>query len=216
MGESPSDSPLCETERLIDDSHSGSSSKAETAATAICEGMKLHDEGEYEQAIEEFTTTDAIWFDVPTAVARGGAIGYVEALRSKDRLDDPSTDSPLSNRTLWELVKSSLIARGEILGINRRYGIRTTQAWYQHKTGGDYWTPFLDAQRAVVQAAIDDPQYPRKGSDGTQGYGPEPVVYLLAVELHDLHSTERWKQAQQIMTMYFEQILRLREKETDD
>jgi hypothetical protein len=186
------------------------SKQARIAAEAICQGMILHDRREYRGAIDSFTETDVIWFDVDDETARNAATAYVDALRLKDEIE---RHNDLIGLGEWDQVEGAFRRRAEALGINRAYAPLTTDAWMAHKLEENYWTPFLLAQQLVVQAATGIEDYPRKESDARHGLGPEPARYLLSVELHDLHDEQRWEEAAANMTTYFETILRLREDE---
>lgn len=184
---------------------------AERAAEAMVNGFIFHDRGDYEQSIEAFTIADKIHFGVDEETARGAAEGYVNALKAKDELEDYVDTMSDLDSVSWFSVFKPLRKRANALGINTQYAHLTTEAWKQHKIGGDYWTPVLEAQQYVVQAAIDDPEYPHKQSDGRNGYGPEPALYLVSVECHDLHTESRVELGKRIMTEYYKQIIRMRE-----
>jgi len=181
--------------------------RATVAAKAICEGFRLHDQGQYREAIDSFSEADEIWFDVNEQTARKAATAYVDALRLKDEIERNNELIGLGN---WDQVEGAFRRRAEVLGIDTAYAPLVTDAWKAHKVEEDYWTPMLLAQQLVVQAATGNEDYPPKASDAEHGFGPEPTRYLLGVELHDLHTEDRWSEAVANMTTYFERILELR------
>lgn len=193
--------------RSVDDNRHDS---PERAAKHLCRGFVLHDEGGYEQAVDAFAVADKIWFDVDEETARRSAQAYVDALRAKDEIEEQVANQKQLAYTDWSPVYDALRTRGVTLDINQTYAHFTKQAWKHHKTGDDYWAYILKAQQLVVQAAVGDDDYPHKDSDGLNGYGPEPTLYLVGVECHDCHDSERWEQAVRVMTEYFQQIIRLR------
>jgi len=181
--------------------------QAQVAAKAICKGMQEHDRGKYRDAIKSFTVADQIWFGVDEQTARKAATAYVDALRLKDEIEKHNELIGLGE---WDQVERAFRRRANALGIDRGYAVLTTEAWKAHKLEEDYWTPMLLAQQLVVQAATGNEDYPPKDSDAQHGFGPEPTRYLLGVELHHLHEKDRWAEAVENMTTYFERILELR------
>jgi hypothetical protein len=116
----------------------------------------------------------------------------------------------------WQPVRNQLERRASVLDINEDYAKYTTRAWMQHKTGGDYWTPFLQAQREVMRAATGISHYPPDPeSDAPHGFGPGPAMYLLAVETHDMHTEEAWREAYEAMKLYFHHAERLRNNDNE-
>ena len=182
-------------------------------ARKICQGFLAHDRGEREAALSAFEFVDALQFrnKAPDDVHLA-ADALVGALWAKDDLELRY----LRNGTLdrdgladadWSPVRRKFRERAAALGIDQEYAALKTDAWRQHKTGGDYWTPFQRAQLLELRTALGDPAYPGKPKEGRSGPGPEALRYALAVELHDMHTRRHWKQAEEAMVPYFERIV---------
>lgn len=183
-------------------------------ARELCAGFRYHDRGERDAAVESFTEVDRRQFaHVDDEAARQAARAYVDALWAKDDLEADHVDGdridPESIRDGdWGRVRDALAERAAVLDIDREYATATTRAWRNHKANGDYWTPMLRAQLIEYRAAVGDEGYPDKPSDGRAGFGAAPVRYLLGVELHDLHTGERWEEAVRVMEPYYRGIIR--------
>jgi hypothetical protein len=184
-------------------------------AEQACLGFIAHDDGRHSAAVEAFFEVDRRQFPcVGDETARRGATAFVDALWAKDAVEaecrDPS--GTLVRDALrdadWTGVERRFRERAEALDIDPAYAPRSTDFWRNHKIGGDYWTPALEAQVYEIRAAIRADDYPAKSSDGRSGYGAEATRYLLGVELHDMHTDFHWRQAMDVMTPYYEFILR--------
>lgn len=179
-------------------------------ATKLGEGFLHHDRREREAALEAFATVDALQFahiDEDDAVR--AARGYVEALWEKDAIEDRCrVDGEIDPEQVevadWSPVKAAFMRRAKAARIDPLYATLSTEAWLQHKSGGDYWTPMMHAQMLELRAALQDPTYPSKPRNGRSGFGAEPVRYALGVELHD---TREFEQGRAAMTPYFQRIL---------
>jgi len=183
-------------------------------ARKICTGFQHHDNGNYDEAVEDFTFVDTYQFPHLTEEeARACATAYVDALFAKDDIEDEYTDENgdyklYELRTAdWSPVRDAFLRRAKIAGMDEAYAFYSTLAWRKHKVGGDYWSPMMNAQKIEFQCATGNQKYPEKPSDGEQGMGPDPARYLVGVELHDMHTEEDWKQAAVVMTPYFQNIL---------
>lgn len=187
---------------------------AEYMAKQVCLGFQAHDEGDRDGAVDAFFEVDRRQFaHVDDREARAAAAAYVDALWAKDRIEDRHRrDGVLDRQALaeadWGPVAGAFRERAAHVGIDPRYAELSTRAWEHHKTGRDYWTPMVRAQVFELRAALQDPDYPRKPSDGLAGPGPEPMRYALAVELHDMHTEDRWAEAAAVMRPYYGRVLR--------
>jgi hypothetical protein len=187
---------------------------AREMAERICLGFRWHDRRERERAVDAFAFVDRNQFaHLDAGTARAAAAAYVDALWAKDDVEASCTvDGELDYGALaeadWGSVRLAFAKRAALVGMDSRYAEASTLAWKRHKVGGDYARPMQRAQVYELRAAMDDPEHPRKPHQGQSGYGPEAARYLLAVELHDMHTEGCWEQAQQVMTPYFERILR--------
>lgn len=183
-------------------------------ATALCRGFIAHDDGDRDAAIEAFHEVDRRQFaHLNEDRAREAAVAYVDALFAKDdvelkHLHDGDLDSEELDAARWEPVSRHFRVRAATAGMDPEYARASTLGWKRHKTGGDYWTPIQRAQMHEFRAALQNPSYPEKPKYGQSGFGPEPVRYVAGIELHDMHTADHWEQAVDVMTPYFERILR--------
>lgn len=190
----------------------------EDIAAYIGMGMVFHDKRKRQKAIDAFAKVDQFQFKhVSDEIAREAAKAYVDALWAKDdiedrhRIDGEDFDREALDNADWSPVRRAFERRASLVGIDPEYAELSTKAWRRHKTGGDYWTPFQKAQMYELRAALQDPEYPHKPRDGQSGFGPEPVRYVLGVELHDMR---RFDEGLEAMTPYFERVARSRENHT--
>lgn len=191
--------------------------RARYMAEQICAGFQYHDRGQRADSVDAFYAVDRNQFaHLEDDAAYEAARAYADALWAKDAVEKPYvTDDGIDSEAVengdWERVRAPLAERAGIVGMDSAYADETTAAWRRHKTREDYWTPFLRAQLLEYRAALGDPDYPNKPNDGLSGFGPEPFRYALGVELHDMHSTERWEEAIRLMVPYYRRILRTHE-----
>lgn len=183
-------------------------------AEQLCLGFKHHDEREREACVEAFFEVDRRQFaHLDDEEARSAATAYVDALWAKDAVEAPYVDGQQLvdpeglDAADWSPVRDALGRRAALLGIDEAYAEETTRAWRRHKTGGDYWTPTLRAQRRELRAAFGDPSYPGKTGFGRSGFGSLAARYLVGVECHDAHTEGRWAEAVEVMTPYFAEII---------
>jgi hypothetical protein len=184
------------------------SNEVKEAAAAICEGMRAHDEQSYGTAAGNFATADRFLFRVDRPTSMKSATAYVDALFEKDRLEE--SDKDLDLFTTWKPVHDAFVRRSSVLGIGADYAKNNTLAWRFHKTGGPYWEYFIKAQRAVFHEVTGDYPPDDERSDAPHGYGAGPSLYLTAVDLHDEHTKEAWREAHEAMKLYFHHAERLR------
>lgn len=179
-------------------------------ADQLCKGFISHDQRKREEAIEAFSAVDRLQFaHLDADEAREAAVGYVDALWIKDEIEDTCrVDGELDSGKLeaadWSRMEAAFERRAEVAEIDPRYAELTTEAWIEHKIGGDYWTPMMHAQMLELRAALQNPTYPGKPRHGQGGFGPEPTRYALGNELHD---TRQWEQAREAMVPYFQRIV---------
>lgn len=188
---------------------------ASTLARHLCLGFAYHDLRDRRRAIEAFGTVDRHQFQHLTGdEAEAATTAFVDALWAKDRIETPHvsdgtvTDPGGLADADWESVQRHLEKRATVVGMDDAYASRTTEAWRNHKTGGDYWTPTLAAQSHEIEAAIDSAASPDKRRAGRSGFGFLPALYLVGVELHDYRSQYHWSLAVDVMTLYFRGIRR--------
>jgi hypothetical protein len=179
-------------------------------AEQLCKGFIYHDQRERERAIEAFAAVDSIQFaHIDDDATHRAAVGYVDALWVKDEIEEScringELDQEALEAADWSDMTAAFERRASAADVDPRYAELTTEAWINHKTGGDYWTPMMHAQMLELRAALQDPTYPDKPRHGQGGFGPEPARYALGNELHD---TREWHEAREIMAPYFHRIL---------
>lgn len=195
---------------------SGTGNLEETAremATQLTRVFQKHDEKQRSEAIEACKDVDRLCFQhLPEETITVGATAFVDALWAKDDVEfDYLRGGGLDKRGLdradWSPVRQQFRKRAAAFDIDQEYAEYKTTGWRRHKTGGDYLTPFQQAQVLELRAALQDPEYPHKPKYGQSGPGPEAIRYTLGVELHDMHTPHHWKQARDAMTPYFLRIL---------
>lgn len=192
---------------------------AESMARQICRGFMAHDRGRRQEAVTAFEYVDSRQFPhLDADDAHLAATAFVDALWAKDDLElqflgDGTLDDEGLRAADWGPVRAEFRERAAAIGLDQEYARLKTEAWRRHKTGGDYWSPFQQAQVMELRAALQDADYPNKPKEGASGLGPEAGRYALAVELHDMHTERHWAQAVETMVPYFDRIL---SSHTDD
>ena len=183
-------------------------------AVQVCKGYRAHDDRDRSTAIDSFAYVDDAQFEhLSTDEAREAATALVDALWAKDDVEESFVIDGVVERPAelaqadWSAVEAALCRRARIVGMDETYGRLTTESWKQHKVGGEYSLPVLEAQRLEVGAAIGTDSYPSKDRAGRSGFGELPARYLVAVELHDKRSERAQKRIVEVMTPYFETIL---------
>lgn len=190
-------------------------------AEQICLTFQHHDLGSRDAAVDALAAVDRRQFaQLADGDARRASTAYVDALWAKDELESEYIeDGEVLQAGLasadWGAVEEHLAARAAVVDMDARYATKSVEAWRNHKTGGDYWTPIQQAQVYELRAALQDPEYPHKPKYGRSGHGPEAARYAVAIELHDLHTDGAWTQARDLMVPYYERIL-LGQRASDD
>lgn len=187
--------------------------QARRLAERITSGFQLHDRRQRDEAIEAFHVVDRNQFaHLSSREALRASEAFVESLWAKDEIEKSyQIDSEISPEAIadadYDTVLRPLQRRAQIVGMDEAYARKTTEAWHRHKTMDEYSTAFLEAQTIELRAALGNPDYPEKPKEGRSGYGPLAPRYLLAVELHDMHTRDAWEEAIQVMTPYYKAIL---------
>lgn len=193
---------------------------AEHMAVNVCRGFNAHDERERRACTEAFYQVDRYQFPhLPDEEVRQAAKAYADALWAKDEVEEPylREDGTLDREALAAAdrrpIEIPLERRADIVGMAHEYASATAEGWIKHKTGGDYWTPHMIAQRHEIRAALGDPDYPHKRGTSPTGVGSLPARYLVCIELHDMKSEERVTEAVDVMRTYYSEILRAHSSE---
>jgi hypothetical protein len=185
-------------------------------AEQLCKGFIYHDQREREKSIEAFAAVDSLQFaHIDDDAAHRAAVGYVDALWVKDEIEEScringELDADALEAADWSDMTAAFERRATAAGIDPRYAELTTEAWINHKTGGDYWTPTMQAQMLELRAVFQDQTYPHKPRYGQSGFGPEAARYVAGIEYHD---ARRWEEARDVMVPYFQYILNEQDSE---
>lgn len=202
-----------EAANQLDEDISSLQATAREMAEHLGAVFRAHDNANREKAINSLIEVDRRQFPaLDSDDIRMAATAFVDALWAKDRIEfEHLSDGEINEETLREADYSRAIQklrqRAAIIDADPQYAITKVQAWRQHKLGGDYWTPFQRSQVYELRAVLDDPEYPHKPRAGQSGPGPEAMRYVLAFELHDMHTERHWLQGVRVMTPYFLRIL---------
>ena len=206
-------------ERFSYRSRNGVERQARYLAEQYCSGFQLHDRRQHADAVEAFHEVDRHQFThLSDDQALEAATAYVDALWAKDEIEKRhSVDGTIDQEAIADAdytpVREPLSRRAEVVGMDQQYAELTTTAWHNHKTGDDYWSPFLQAQTIELRQALGDERYPDKPRGGQAGFGTLASRYLVGVELHDMHTTEAWEEAIRVMTPYYLSILQAHENQ---
>ena len=188
--------------------------RARHVAEQVCAGFQYHDRLQRAEAVDAFHEVDRNQFaHLSDEEARSAAEAFVDALWLKDSVERSSSEAGEVDRDAvsdadWSDVYESFHERAEVVGMDEAYADLTVTAWKRHKSAGEYWTPLLKAQLIEYRKATGWTTYPEKPNEGESGFGPAPMRYVLGVELHDLHHTEAWREAINVMTPYYRSILK--------
>lgn len=175
--------------------------------------FKYHDKGLKEKALEACTKVDALQFKyLDEEHIELAASGLVNALWEKDQVEfryfrDGDLDTEGLRNADYGNVVQELRKRALVTGASPKYADKKSLAWRRHKSGGDYWTPYMEAQVYELRAALQNNSYPEKTRYGKSGPGPEPMRYVLASELHDMNTNEYIEQGIEVLIPYYSRIL---------
>lgn len=184
--------------------------------------FKSHDQGHRKKAVKSCKKVDGLQFQhLDQESIEIAATAFVDALWEKNNIEleylqRDGFDTDGIRNADYSSVKKHLRKRAVTIGADPDYATNKAKAWRLHKAGGDYWTPYLKAQKYEFRAAIQDPNYPRKPRNGLSGPGPAPMRYVLASELHDMRTADHWEQGVKILTPYFMYILEEHDHDTSE
>lgn len=197
----------------VDEDDGDDRSLARRMAGELARGFRAHDRGFREKAVDAFAFVDEHQFaHLDEQEARLAATAFVDALWAKDEIEfqylrNGELDADGLAEADYSPVREKLRRRAALLGADSDYAATKAEAWRHHKAGGDYWTPFQRSQVYELRAALGEPSYPDKPRAGQSGPGPEPLRYVLAFELHDMHTDDHWEQGERVLVPYFRYIL---------
>lgn len=196
----------------------GRRERARYTAAQLCLAFIAHDQRDRDTCVDALYEVDSRQFGhLPESAVHEGSFAFADALWAKDRVEAPYVEGQTVqdveglDEADWSPLRQALARRADALGIEAAYAEATTTAWRRHKTGGDYWTPTLRAQRHELDAALPPAATTAKEEFGGSGFGSLPARYLVAVECHDCHSPEDWTEAVSVMTPYFEALFAAQE-----
>ena len=189
-------------------------STARYMAEQLSIGFRAHDKGLREEAVEAFHAVDRLQFqNLDEEDTHLTATAFVDSLWAKDEVEfqclrNGELQAAAVESADYGPVKQKLRQRASVIGADSEYALKKAEAWRKHKSGGDYWTPFGESQMHELRAALRNPTYPDKPRAGQSGPGPEPLRYVLAFELHDMHTEQSWREGIEVMVPYYATILR--------
>lgn len=176
-------------------------------AYTLCTAFIRHDQARYGEAAGCFAEVNIALFPELRDSARNAAQHFTNALRIKDAIDLADDRKIRFADPRWAEVYVEFLKYCSALHVPIDYAYHATEFWRHHKGERDYWTHCLAAERIVAERLLGDSSWTTKKSDGRNGFGILPALYLVGVEAHDLHSDAAWDMAQRAMALYFEIIL---------
>ena len=180
--------------------------KAEQIAWFECLGFIEHDKENYELAAKYFSRTYLEAYNISKEKAEEAAKNHVDALKVKDQIDKEKDRRKRFVDHRWKRVCEKLQAMAEALEVEDNFAYHTTEFWRKHKGERDYWSDCFEAQKIFLKSKIKK-EWQEKKSDGRNGAGLLPTLYLASVEGHDLHSDEAWEITKKINALYYYVIL---------
>lgn len=154
--------------------------KAEHMAEQMCIAFMYHDRREWGMGVQALYQTERLQFPfLSTHEAYEVARLYMKALWEKDvveaeHMDGLDVDVEGLRDADWSPVEEPLVRRAELVGADPLYGVKTAAGWCEHKVGGDYWTPMMQAQHAEIGPPSVIRSIPRNPSTDRQASVTSP------------------------------------------
>jgi len=190
------------------------SSRAESLARDVLRAYRAHDEGDLAAAASSLARVYvALFRDIPADACERAARAYFGALGIKDRIDEEPDRGRRLTDPRWGSVYDRFLETAEALRLDPRWAYHHLQGFQKHKGELDYWNDLIAAERLFVARVARDARWQDKKSDGRNGPGPLPFLYMVSAECHDLHSREAAELSLQVMTLYFAAVLGERSQE---
>ena len=183
-------------------------STAARLARDVLRAYQAHDEGDLASAAASLARVYAALFrDVSADECERAARAYFSALAIKDRIDEEPERTRRLTDPRWGAVYERFLETAEALRLDPRWAYHHHQGFQKHKGELNYWDDLVAAERLFVARVAGDDRWARKRSDGRNGPGPLPFLYMASAECHDLHSREAAELSLAVMTLYFAAIL---------
>jgi len=149
----------------------------------------------------------ALFLDLETEDINKAAQHYVEALRIKDLIDaEPDRATRLTDPR-WGEVYQSFLKNAQTLRLDPRWAYHHHAGFQKHKGELDYWTDLMLAERYMLDRILRHSRWREKRSDGRNGPGPLPFLYMVSAECHDLHHPQAAALSLEMMAIYFTVVL---------
>ncbi len=182
--------------------------RAENLADQILRAYYEHDLGNLEAAASNLAQVyEALFPDVPVESCQQGAHAYFAALAIKDSIDEEADRSKRLTDPRWSAVYEHFLTTAHALGLDPRWAYHHYQGFQKHKGELEYWQDLMAAERFFLARVLRDDHWQYKRSDGRNGPGPLPFLYMVSAECHDLHSRKAAALSRSIMAIYFTLVL---------
>jgi hypothetical protein len=183
-------------------------SLAESLAADIVAVFVFHDQGRLHRAAQKLATVyEKLFPDLGGPRALAAAQSYTAALAIKDAIDEQEDRAQRLVDPRWGQVHERFLETARELGLDPRWAYHHGEGYRKHKGEVEYWSDLIKAEEYFCARAARNPAWQLKQSDGRNGPGPLPFLYLVAAECHDLHSEEAARLAQAAMALYFAALL---------
>lgn len=177
---------------------------AERLAADIVAAYVHHDQGQLDRAADKFASVYQELFPaVGENRARAAARSYVAALAIKDDIDRQADRATRLVDPRWGQVHEQFLATASELDLDPRWAYHHGEGYRKHKGEIDYWPDLIKSEEYFCARAARNPSWLEKRSDGQNGPGPIPFLYMVAAECHDLHNPQAVRLALAAMTLYF-------------
>lgn len=182
--------------------------QAEELAGEILNAYHEHDQGNLDAAAASLAKVyTALFPDVAKHSCMAAAEAYFAALSVKDRIDEEVDRNLRLTDPRWAGVYERFLDTATILGLDRRWAYHHCAGYQKHKGELEYWHDLIAAEQLFLERVLRNKNWVDKRSDGRNGPGPLPFLYMVSAECHDLHSREAAMLSKSMMAMYFTIVL---------
>ena len=182
--------------------------QAEELAEEVLNAYYEHDQGNLTAAASSLAKVYAALFtDVANHLCVTAAEAYFAALSIKDGIDEQSDRSHRLTDPRWASVYERFLETATILGLDQRWAYHHSAGYQKHKGELEYWHDLIAAEQYFLERVLRDKHWVDKRSDGRNGPGPLPFLYMVSAECHDLHSRKAAILSKSMMAMYFTIVL---------
>ncbi len=135
------------------------------------------------------------------------AKSYCEALRLKDIIDTQKNRNNRLTDPRWSPVYDQFLITAKALQIDTRWAYHHLAGYQKHKGEIEYWSDLMKSESFFLESAAIKKDWLIKKSDGRNGPGPMPFLYMVSAECHDLHNKKSTTLSTSIMEIYFTCLL---------